>query len=75
MRIQSFLNVGFAHITTKSVCRADRLQASFGFLTVIMRGSDGYPRVFRGWLLFFSSSVLRIEGDVGVFLVSLSNYA
>lgn len=69
MRIQSFLNVGFAHITTKSVCRADRLQTSFGFLTVIMYGSDGYPRVFRslgGWLLFFSCSVLGIEGDAGV---------
>jgi len=48
MRIQSFLNVGFAHITTKSVCRVDRLQTSFGFLTVIIHGSDGYHRVFRG---------------------------
>lgn len=80
MRIQSFLNVGFAHITTKSVCGADRLQTSFGFLAVIRHGSDGYHRVFQG-LGFgagFCFSVVWGSGLrelVGVFLVSLSNEA
>lgn len=74
MRIQSFLNVGFARITTKSVCRADRLQTSFGFLTVIMYGSDGYPRVFRSLGAGFCFSVvqcLELRGMLG----SLSNEA
>lgn len=47
MRNQSFLNVGSAHVTTKYVCRADRLQTSFVFLAVIMHDSDGYPGAFR----------------------------
>lgn len=80
MRIQSFLKVGFAHITTKSVCEADRLQTSFGFLTVIRHGSDGYHRVF--WGLGFGAGFcfsdlwgLGLRELVGAFLASLSSEA